>query len=242
MPFPSARRERPDPDSLDLRDGTVTRVVQQAGDPDRVSVFLDDAFAFGLSLALAVEAGLKKGLVLTAARQRALLIEQEGHAAKASALASLAARARTTGELRRMLSDKGFDAATVDDTIAALEAMGVVDDAAYAVAYARGRFAGRGHGPARIRQDLVQRGVPKDLIEAALATLQESEDVAGRARADAAQRWASLASETDDRKRRKKTLDFLLRRGHAFDDARAAVDAAADGAGEGAADDAWESV
>ena len=235
MPFPSARRERPDPASLDLKDGTVTRVVQQTGDPDRVSVFLDDAFAFGLSLALAVEAGLKKGLVLTADRQRAMLAEQEGHAAKAAALASVAARARTAGELRRMLSDKGFGADVVEDTVAALEQLGLVDDAAYAAAYARGRFAGRGHGPSRIRQDLAQRGVSKEHIEAALAELAEAEDVAGRARSDAATRWAALASEPDPRKRRKKTLDFLLRRGHSFDDARTAVDAVADGD-----DEAWE--
>lgn len=235
MPFSSVRKERPDPASLDLRDGTVTRVAQQRADPERVSVFLDGEFAFGLTLALAVEAGLKKGLALPAERQRALLSAEEGHAAKAAALASVAARARTTGELRRMLGDKGFAADVVDDTVAALEQMGLVDDAAYAVAYARGRFAGRGHGPARIRQDLVQRGVAKEHIEAALATLAEAEDVAGRARDDAARRWASLASEADARRRRKKTLDFLLRRGHSFDDARQAVDAVADGD-----DETWE--
>lgn len=235
MPFPSVRKERPDPAGLDLRDGTVTRVAQQRADPERVSVFLDGEFAFGLTLALAVEAGLKKGLVLTADRQRALLAAEEGHAAKAAALASLAARARTTGELRRTLGDKGFAADIVDDTVAALEQMGLVDDAAHAVAYARGRFAGRGHGPSRIRKDLVQRGVAKEHIEAALATLAEAEDVAGRARDDAAKRWASLASEADPRRRRKKTLDFLLRRGHSFDDARQAVDAVADGD-----DETWE--
>ncbi len=232
MPFPSARKERPDPAGLDLRDGTVTRVVQQRADPERVSVFVDGEFAFGLTLALAVEAGLKKGLALSAERQRALLTAEEGHAAKASALASVAARARTSGELRRTLSDKGFAPDTVEDTVAALEQLGLVDDAAYAVAYARGRFAGRGHGPSRIRQDLIQRGVAREHIEAALDALAEAEDVAGRARDDAATRWASLASEPDPRKRRKKTLDFLLRRGHSFDDARSAVDAVAEGDSE----------
>lgn len=228
MAFQTPRRERPDPAALDLADGTVTRVVQQQKDPDRVSVYLDGRFAFGLSLPLAVEHGLRKGLALTAERQRELLTAQETHAARAAALASLAARARTTGEIRKMLAAKGFDDHTADDTVAALEAMGVVDDAAYAVAYARGRFAGRGHGPTRIRQDLQSRGVAPEHIDAALAELDDTEDVAERARRDAAGRWSALAGEPDARKRKKKTLDFLLRRGHAFDVARAAVDAAAD--------------
>ncbi len=227
MAFQTSRRERPDPDALDLRDGTVTRIAQQAKDPDRASVYLDDAFAFGLAVNLVIEEGLRKGVVLTAERQRDLLRRQETHAARASALASVAARAQTTGEIRRKLSDKGFDGAVVEDTVAALEAMGVVDDAAFARAYARGRFAGRGHGPSRIRQDLQQKGVAREHVDAALADLADEEDVAGRARSDAAQRWAALASEADPRKRKKKTLDFLLRRGHSFDDARQAADAAA---------------
>lgn len=235
MPF-ARRRDpadrRPDPASLDLRDGTVTRVAQQQGDPERVSVFLDGAFGFGLTLSLAVEAGLRAGLVLPAERQRKLLVREEGHAARATALAAIASRARTTGEVRRLLADRGFRESVVDDTVAALEAMGVVDDAAYALALARGRFAGRGYGPTRIRQDLQQRGVDGVHIDAALAALDDEEDVAARARRDAAQRWAALASEADPRRRKKKTLDFLLRRGHRFDTARAAVDAAADDAGD----------
>lgn len=240
MAFQTPRRERPDPSDLDLRDGTVTRVAQQANDPDRVSVFLDDRFAFGLAVNLAVEEGLRKGVVLTAERQRDLLARQETHAARASALASLATRARTTGEIRRSLADKGFDAVVIDDTVAALEAMGVVDDAAYARSFARGRFAGPGHGPSRIRQDLQQRGVARDLIDAALADLAEEEDVAGRAHRDAAQRWSALAGEADPRKRKKKTLDFLLRRGHSFDDARAAADAAERDDPSDDADTAWD--
>lgn len=239
MAFHTSRRERPDPAALDLHDGTVTRVTQQAKDPDRVSVYIDDRFAFGLAVNLAIQEGLRKGVALTAERQRALLTAQETHAARASALASLAARAQTTGEIRRKLSDKGFDAAVVEETMDALDAMGVVDDAAFARVYARERFTGRGHGPTRIRQDLQQKGVARDLIDAALADLVDEEDVAGRARRDAAQRWASLASEPDPRKRKKKTLDFLLRRGHSFDDARAAVDAAeADDSGDDA--HAWD--
>jgi regulatory protein len=99
-----------------------------------------------------------------------------------------------------------------------------VDDAAYARAFARGRFLGRGYGPQRLRADLLKRGIARETIEAALADLVESVDLDESALRLARPKWASLAREPDVRKRQKKTMDFLLRRGYAFDTARETVD------------------
>ena len=228
MAFNSLRKERPDPADLDLNDGTVTRLAQQKKDLDRVSVFLDESFAFGLAVDLVIEAGLHKGQRLTAAEQRALLVRQESFAAKASALAGLASQARTTKEVRDALARKGFAEPIIEDTVADLERLGVVDDAAYARAFARGRFSGRGYGPARLRQDLIKKGVAREAIDAALAELTEAEDLGGAAREQAQKKWRALSSEDDLRKRKKKTLDYLMRRGFGFDSARSAVDAAAE--------------
>jgi regulatory protein len=236
MAFSTQKRERPDPADLDLQDGTVTRVAQQKKDPDRASVFIDDAFAFGLAVDLVVEAGLRKGVVLTAEAQRALLVRQETFAAKASALAGLSHRARTSTEVRRSLAQKGFAETVVEDTVADLERLGMVDDAAYARAFVRGRFEGRGYGPARLRQDLMRKGVDRTTIDAALAELEETADLGDEARQQAEKKWRALRSEEDVRKRKKKTMDFLVRRGYGFDTAREAVDAVA----EGEDDAPWE--
>ena len=233
MPFPSQRRERPDVAALDLADGTVTRVAQQKKDPDRASVFIDDRFAFGLAIDLVVEAGLRKGVALTAERQRELLVRQETFAAKASALGGLSHRARTAHEVRQSLLKKGFAEAVAEDTVADLERLGVIDDEAYARAFARGRFSGRGYGPARLRQDLMRKGVARETIDAALDELAEAEDLGAEARDQAARKWRTLASEEDLRKRKKKTMDYLVRRGFGFDEARAAVEGLEDdGAGD----------
>ena len=229
MAFNSQRRERPDISELDLADGTVTRVAQQKKDPERASVFIDDRFAFGLAVDLVVEVGLRKGVTLTADEQRALLVRQETFAAKASALAGLSHRARTSSEVRQSLVRKGFDDTIAEDTVADLERMGVVDDAAYARAFVRDRFNGRGYGPARLRQDLMRKGIARTTIDEALAELTETEDLGAEAREQAEKKWRSLASEEDVRKRKKKTLDYLVRRGFGFDTARTAVDAAAEG-------------
>ena len=68
-----SEQEHPDEPQQNLRDGTITRVARQQRDPERVSVFIDGAFAFGLTLDLAVEAGLRKGRTLTVDEQAVLL-------------------------------------------------------------------------------------------------------------------------------------------------------------------------
>ena len=222
----------PDEQPPRLRDGTVTRVVQQKRDPDRVSVFIDDQFAFGLALDLAVEAGLKKGKALAVDEQAALLAREQVHRARAAALDYLTYGAKTTAEVRRKLRSKGLDEAAVEDALAHVVRYGYLDDAAYARAYARGRFAGRGHGPQRLRADLLRRGVPREAVNAALDELAEAEDLAEAARHHGRRRWHALARETDPRKRKQKTMDFLVRRGFAFDLAREVTDALARSEGE----------
>ena len=226
-----APRDEPQPD---LRDGTVTRVVRQQRDAERVSVFVDGAFAFGLALDLAVEAGLRKGKRLTVDEQRALLAQEQVHRARAAALDYLSYGAKTTEEVRRKLRGKGFDEATVEDALAHMAEYGYLDDVAYARAFARGRFAGRGYGPQRLRTDHLRRGVSREAVDAALDDLTETENVEEAARRHGRRRWRALAGEADVRRRKQKTMDFLVRRGFSFDLARTVIDELARGEGEDA--------
>ena len=213
-----------DEPAIDLRDGVVTRVAVQEKDKERVSVFLNDSFAFGLTLDLAIEAGLRPGLHLTVVEQEDLVQRERVARARAIALDYLSSQARTGTEVRRKLRRKGFEDGVVGHAMDYIESRGYVDDAAYARAYVQGRFAGRGHGPARLRQELVRRGVAKEHIDAALQDLLASESMDDAAEAVAGARWRALAREADPRRRRQKTLEFLVRRGFEFDQAREAVE------------------
>lgn len=218
---PSDHDERP------LKPGTVTRLVQQRKNPNRVSVYLDGVFAFGLDKEVVVAHALRRGRALTVAEQEALLAEDGLQRAKARALAYVAYRPRTVHEVRQKLLRTGAHADVAEQVAERLRALGYLDDAAYARSYAEARAAGRGYGPARIRRELMRRGVARSHIEAALAEVLEEEALLAQAQAQAATRWARLAGEADPRKRRKKLFDYLLRRGFTFDTVRQAVDAVA---------------
>jgi regulatory protein len=70
-------------------------------------------------------------------------------------------------ELAAKLAAKGYVAVAVDEAIAALRAERLLDDVRALEAFVRAH-AGRGQGPARIRQELLSRGFAATEIEAAL--------------------------------------------------------------------------
>lgn len=235
---PFAKRVRvPDVDTL--REGTITSVQAQKKDMDRVSIFLDETFAFGIAADIAIGEGLKKGLLLTPEAQHQLLQKEEVIAARRASLDYLSLGSKTSTELKRSLSRRGFSEFAAEDAIAQMERYGYLDDAAYAMAFARGRAASRGHGPQRLRADLIKKGVPRAAIDLALAEL-DVDELGDTSKALGLKRWRALSGEADTRKRKKKTTDFLLRRGFSFDQARAAVDAAIARDEDAEDEDGWD--
>lgn len=221
------RRPRPDADAPERPSapGTVTRMAVQKKNADRVSVYLDGTYAFGLYQDVLVQHGLRKGQHLSVAEQEAMLADDARFRAKAVAIAYLAHRARTREEVRRKLAGLGVPEDTTEATVADLEAKGYLDDAAYARQYAESRARTSGYGPQRIRQELMRRGVERTLIDDVLRDELDEDDVRASAREQAEKRWQSLAREPDPHKRRRKLSDFLVRRGFSYDVVREVVDA-----------------
>jgi regulatory protein len=140
------------------------------------------------------------------------------------ALNLLTARQYTARNLRRKLVQKGFSANDVDATIDRLIANGLLDDARYAAAFARGKLLGPGASKRRIRQQLYQRGIPNDVSDAAIATVIEDESVDLEAviEKDARKKLSSLAGlELPIIKRR--LYSHLARRGYDIDEINAVM-------------------
>ncbi len=203
---------------------TVTRLEAQKKDPNRVSVFVDGSFAFGVHVDLVVRFQLKKGLELDDATEQAIVRADEEMKARARAWRYVARRPRTREEVARMLGRAEYAPDVIEDVLHYFEEQGELDDAAYAEQYARERFRLKGHGPMRIRQDLRKKGVSSSAIEAALDALVSSVDLASKAREHAEKRWPRVAREEDALRRKKKLTDYLRRRGFSFDVIRPIVE------------------
>ncbi len=210
------------------RPRTITRLVVQKHDKTRASVYLDGSFAFGVHQELVLKYGLRKGRVLTVEEQQAIERADRLMKAKAAGLHYVAHKARSEGEVRRKLREKDYDDAIVTQVVERLRELEYLDDAAYARDYVRGRFAHRGYGPVRLRQELRRREVDAALIEDALAEQLDEEALLQAARDHARKKWDLLDPGEDPRRRRQKLFAYLQRRGFTYDTIRRVVDEVAE--------------
>ncbi len=78
-------------------------------------------------------------------------------------------RSRTTADVRRRLTDQGYQAALVERAVQRLVELGYLDDAAFARAWVESRDRARPRGARALRDELRRKGVTADDAEAALA-------------------------------------------------------------------------
>jgi regulatory protein len=128
------------------------------------------------------------------------------------ALDLLARKAWTRHQLRGRLLRRGAPLDVAESIAADFEARGYLDDRAFAIAWVETRGSGRGLGARRLREELLARGVDREVVEVALAGVGGEGVEEARARALAARRLPSIARATPDRVARR-LYEYLLRRG-----------------------------
>ena len=99
--------------------------------------------------------------------------------ALAAATRALARRDYSERGLRERLTRAGVEAGEVEETIAELRGVGLLDDERFAGRRARA-LAERGKGDAAIRFDLRRQGIDAELVEDALAGLEPEHERAAR--------------------------------------------------------------
>ncbi len=151
----------------------------QAGDQHRVNVFVDGAFAIGVSLATLQREGLYKGQVLSAEDWRRLERAESDNKAWEAALRLLEVRPRAEREIRDRLRRKQYDAEQIDGVILRLRDLGLLDDAQFARLWVANRAATKPKGAVALRRELMSKGVDRqiagDVVERALDPQTEAD-------------------------------------------------------------------
>lgn len=124
---------------------------------------------------------------------------------------ALAGRQLTVDELRRKLRKAEFEPSEVDHGIERCTAAGLLDDRRYATAYVESRVR-RGHGAARIRQDLARRGIDRALTDELLVEHADSGALEDAAFDAVRRKFARV--DLEDAKSRAKAMRWLLSRGY----------------------------
>ncbi len=186
--------------------GTITALEVQQRDKERVNVFLDNEYAFSLTLIEA--ARLRRGQALSDAEIAELRARDAVEQAVAKAVRFLSYRPRSTSEVRDNLSGKGIDPSAVEAALERLARLGYLDDLAFARYWVSNREEFRPKGPLALRQELREKGISSTICDQVLAEVDFS-DAAYRA----AQSQIKRLHGSDRRTVQRKLYDALLRRG-----------------------------
>ena len=184
----------------------ITGLKLQKRNKDRVNVYLDGEFAFGLSKIVA--AWLQTGQELSEEKIAELKAQDDVEVALQRALNFLSYRPRSEKEVRQNLKKHKYHEGVIDEIIERLKRGGLVNDESFAGLWVENRSEFRPRGERMLRSELRQKGIPDDVISGAVENLDET-SLAIKAAQKKARRYRDL--EWDDF--RKKMYSFLARRG-----------------------------
>jgi len=187
----------------------ITAIQVQKRSPNRVNIYLDGEFAFGL--ARIVAAWLQVGQTLDEEKIAKLQADDSRERAWQQALLYLSYRARSEDEIRRNLTKHEIPDAVIEETLERLRREGFANDKKFASTWVENRNTFRPRGRRALTLELRQKGIDDSTIQAVLEDVDEEalaykagQKKAGKIRT---QEWVEF---------RKKLSEFLARRGFSY--------------------------
>jgi regulatory protein len=197
--------------------GKITAIESQARHANRFNIYIDDAFALGVSAILAAK--LRVGQSLGETELAALERAEAYETAHEKALRFLEPRPRSATEVRQQLFKKKIAADVIDEVIVRLTDAGLLNDKAFAKYWVENRETFRPRAGRALKYEMKRKGLSDQTIASALKGVDEDES-AFRAGGARARRWFGL----EHRDYLQKMIPFLVRRGFAYEIAKRAAE------------------
>lgn len=190
----------------------ITALRVQKRNPQRVNVYLDGEFAFGV--ARIVAAWLQVGQQLSGEKIAQLKNQDEYEVAYQRALKLINIRPRTEKEIQQHLIDNKFPQEIADEIVSRLKDNRLVNDLDFASQWIANRSEFRPRGKKALQYELRQHGVPENKIRQALeqATIKENELAF-----QAAQKRIRYYQDLEWPQFRQKLGSYLARRGFSYE-------------------------
>ena len=204
----------------------ITKIERQKKHPSRCSIFIYGEFAFGISDKLLLLFSLHQGASLEQGEVDKILKAELEETAKQKAFRFLSIRPRSRKEIRDYLLRKEYSEEVAETVILKLESLKLLDDVAFARMLCRDSMIRKPMGEKLARQVMFKKGVPRPVIDSVIPEFfsSESELILALKAAEKHQQRARRSSKMPDELHvKKKLLDFLMRRGFAYETAMSAA-------------------
>src|SRR5215216_2792435 len=187
----------------------ITAIEVQRRTPNRVNIYLDGEFAFGL--AKIVAAWLRVGQELSEEKIEQLQAQEARERAFQQAMLFLSYRARSESEIRNNLRKHEYPEPVIEETIARLRQNGFANDNQFAKAWVENRNTFRPRSRRMMAMELRQKGLDDETVQSAIESVDDEASAY-----EAARKRAPRLKALEWNDFRKKLSDFLARRGYSY--------------------------
>jgi len=197
---------------------TITALEPQKKHPDRINVFLDGEFAFGLSRY--VGAWLATGQKIDEIKIKTLTSADEKERALQSALRFIGYKQRTEAEVIDKLEELNYSAEIIDSIMQELREKKYVDDKEFAAQWIEIRGESKPRGRNLFLLELRRKGISSEVIEVAIENIPDEAEMALKLGNKYLNRFSSL-SDIDFK---KKMTGILSRRAFPYSVVKESID------------------
>ena len=193
----------------------ITRIEYQKNNKDRVNIYLDDNFGFGVDLNIMIKYGLAKNLEQDDEFISQILISEDKAKLYNYAISVLSKGSKSEKELKLKLSDKGYDDESINTAIEKLKANKYINDDDYCKKFINDKINISKYGKRRIKEALINKGIDMELIEKNISYVSQDDEIK-IAYALAEKKLKSL-TDAEPIKKKMKISSFLLNKGFDYE-------------------------
>ena len=194
----------------------ITAIKAQVKREGRYSIFVDDKYAFSLSAEGLLDAHLVTGQELSQVDVTDYKRLSQEDKAYNLALAYVARRMRSEGELHDYFRRKQYAPELAEQLLAKLRRLRFVDDAEFARRWVENRRRLKATSTKKLRLELREKKVNSEVIQTVLAEDETDEHQLLR---DLVEKKRRISRYQDD----QKLMMYLARQGFTYDDIKAAL-------------------
>jgi regulatory protein len=192
----------------------ITAIEPQVKNSERVNIFADGKFLLGVSELVVMQMGLEVGQELSPAQLARLQREEALQQAVDRSYNYLSYRPRSREEVRRYLQRKQTPPDIIEEALARLDSLNLVDDRAFASFWVESREQFSPRGARALKNELRLKGVEREVVDELVDAEKDEERAlsAGRKKALSLVRIPGMDYATF----RTRLGSFLQRRGFGY--------------------------
>ena len=186
----------------------ITKLEVQKNDKNRVNLYVDDEFYYGIPAELVYLEHLKTGLEIDEKDLKKIIFENEKSKAMSRVTKYIGSSLKTQKQIRDYLRKKEYSDDTIEFVMSKLVEYNYIDDKKYAQAYVL--TYGKKYGKLKLISQLKVKGVSEEIIECVLEDnkVDSIESVASK----------YLKNKVMSYEVSQKLFRFLYSRGYEFDE------------------------